>query len=879
MDQNSSSGKMFDLNSEGGVGVVLASIRAGDISPAKKNELRDLVFSYTNSKGDINIKDQLQVKLAEYGVQPIQLASVSKTQNTIFPFGSARPAPVFSAPVTTKKAPTVATEPKPVEDTSVPSKPEETAPQNPTKEPAPTETESNKAPAGEATVSNDKSINNAKIDQETSISTSPDPAPIDIKNELVKTEEPAPTSSPTPTSTPGSSPTVPDTNKSPQAPVSTPSTPVTRSEPPTDALTSMPVNQDRLSRIKEIKQAVNSKVGNPVNLIDIDNTVGREYMAALLDAMKKLNQGNALDMNTAMTRLEAAYKAVEVAVNKSKNTPSTPSVTPSQSTAPSATVSTPDPVPQTAPNNVVPNTPSSAPAPTPTPAPSVSETRAEKDVSPSQQVPAASVPNTSIWAQSSQTPPRPETTPKADQAQATPSPQSNIPPADRSSVPVNNTPPTDRPSTPLNNASSTTTGNASSQSQGQGSQTQISNTPSTPAPTPVSKADQAPTPTPSPADPLPQSGYANYAPDPNRAPSAGNVPPTPTPTTPPEATKSAVRPDTYTPPVVSNAQPTVASDLTPAPTPTAGSASVPSPRPSQPTPPAPASPVPPPSPEPAPAQRPVAPASQPPVGGFANLAAIPNLADSTPTSPVTTQSTQAVPNQNQANSVNIPIQPHVDAPKAEKSSLVEKASSFASHLVENLGLKHDDKKQSPSSNTLPIDQMPQVSQHSQTPQASLRPEPLRPLSGGVSASQSAPAKTTLEPISAAKAPLTPADLPETKELPENISDMSLYSPEIDYGLDQLLQEWILFNKSGLFGTGPKGREHPLFKQLAKLEMPIILTGRFEGATPEIKQSITDYMNGWRYEQGIIYEQSETFEDYLHRVIRHILDLQRNKRKA
>ena len=36
------------------------------------------------------------------------------------------------------------------------------------------------------------------------------------------------------------------------------------------------------------------------------------------------------------------------------------------------------------------------------------------------------------------------------------------------------------------------------------------------------------------------------------------------------------------------------------------------------------------------------------------------------------------------------------------------------------------------------------------------------------------------------------------------------------------------------------------------------------------------MNGWRYEQGLIYEQGETFEHYLRRVIRHILDLQKNK---
>jgi hypothetical protein len=104
----------------------------------------------------------------------------------------------------------------------------------------------------------------------------------------------------------------------------------------------------------------------------------------------------------------------------------------------------------------------------------------------------------------------------------------------------------------------------------------------------------------------------------------------------------------------------------------------------------------------------------------------------------------------------------------------------------------------------------------------------------------------------------------------------LYTPEIDAGLDQLLSEWSLFKKSGLFGTGPKGREHPLFKKIAGLQIPLLLAGRFEGATQEIKQSITDYMNGWRYEQGIVYNQGETFERYLRRVIKHILDLQKRK---
>lgn len=86
----------------------------------------------------------------------------------------------------------------------------------------------------------------------------------------------------------------------------------------------------------------------------------------------------------------------------------------------------------------------------------------------------------------------------------------------------------------------------------------------------------------------------------------------------------------------------------------------------------------------------------------------------------------------------------------------------------------------------------------------------------------------------------------------------------------------MFKKSGLFGTGPKGKDHPLFVKIAGLQIPLLLAGRFEGSTQEIKQSITDYMNGWRYEQGIIYEKGETFERYLRRVIKLILDLQKKR---
>ena len=132
----------------------------------------------------------------------------------------------------------------------------------------------------------------------------------------------------------------------------------------------------------------------------------------------------------------------------------------------------------------------------------------------------------------------------------------------------------------------------------------------------------------------------------------------------------------------------------------------------------------------------------------------------------------------------------------------------------------------------------------------------------------------IKPLSESRTPIkSVADLPASDSLAEAGGD-SLRTKEVEDGLQQLLTDWVLFKKSGLFGTGPNGTQHPLYIKIKDLQIPLLLAGRFEGATQEIKQSITDYMNGWRYEQGIIYEQGETFDHYLRRVIRHILDLQK-----
>jgi hypothetical protein len=132
---------------------------------------------------------------------------------------------------------------------------------------------------------------------------------------------------------------------------------------------------------------------------------------------------------------------------------------------------------------------------------------------------------------------------------------------------------------------------------------------------------------------------------------------------------------------------------------------------------------------------------------------------------------------------------------------------------------------------------------------------------------------------AARSSLLAQNVAEAEKNKTPGSEDPLYTDAIDSGLEQLLSEWKLFRSSGLFGTGPSGYMHPLYKALAPLPMAAVIAGRFEGVTPEVRQSITDYMNGWRYEQNVVHEMNETFEHYLRRVIQEVLSRQNQPPKA
>lgn len=520
MDPKSSFSNTFDLNTQKGVMALLAAVRQSSLTNEEKNELRDLVFLYTNGGGDVSVKIALEQKLRTHQIQPVTPVvpikeSKPEPVKPPLPFGSSRPAPVFVAPVISKVVPREA---------------------------------------------------------------KPEVKPKDIPLAVAKNNEPAKVAT-APIEPKSIASVVPKSN---QVPVPEPA-PVSDVGQKTNA---------HLDRIREIKSAVNAKVGNPVNLVDIDNQVGREYMTALLEAMKRLSGGQPGGLEAAMSRLEAAYAAVLTAVNsheqKQKNKAVVPEAVDNQAPVLSA----------------VPDKPVLEVPKPPVPKPEPIKTEMEHQLEPK-----------------TPTIPRP---------------------------PV---------STPVVDSS------------------------------PVKKFVSEPTPT----------------------------------------TTSA------------------------------------------------------------------------------------NLSNS----PWSTPADYATP-----------------AVSLKSESLVEPVAD-----------RHQADSVAAPSNIA-------------TPSAS-------------------PYKITS--VLEEKKNLTPQDLPAMSKSASRapVGD-PLFTPEIEAGLSQLLSDWSLFKKSGLFGTGPKGKDHPLYKQIANLQIPLLLTGRFEGSTQEIKQSITDYMNGWRYEQGIIYEKGETFELYLRRVIKQILDLQKKR---
>ena len=71
---------VFSLDSQSGVMQLLASIRASDLPSAQKNELRDLVFLYTNGGHDESVRISLEKKLSAHQIVPAEPKAKNKIE-------------------------------------------------------------------------------------------------------------------------------------------------------------------------------------------------------------------------------------------------------------------------------------------------------------------------------------------------------------------------------------------------------------------------------------------------------------------------------------------------------------------------------------------------------------------------------------------------------------------------------------------------------------------------------------------------------------------------------------------------------------------------------------------------------------------------------
>ena len=204
---------VFSLDSQAGVVQLLSSIRASDISSKDKNELRDLIFLYTNGGHDESVRLSLEQKLANHHIKPVAQAKKQEPDKKVPEqptIGTFRQPPSFSVSSADIER----------ESQSQSNQSESSAP-HPESRPEPV----------------------AKVVQNT-------PANIPVK-------------------------TVSEMESTPKDDVPTSSGGIATPEA-------------NLERIREIKSLVNQKIGNPVHLVEANPEVGREYMSALLEAMKQV---------------------------------------------------------------------------------------------------------------------------------------------------------------------------------------------------------------------------------------------------------------------------------------------------------------------------------------------------------------------------------------------------------------------------------------------------------------------------------------------------------------------------------------------------------------------------------------------------------------
>ncbi len=131
------------------------------------------------------------------------------------------------------------------------------------------------------------------------------PTPIQT-SEPVSQLEPTPVI-PEPVLPPPSELVIPTVTETP-LPVVLPPTERTQDVPPQHA--GLKSVEEHRTRILEIKRQVNSQIENPIALVDHGNPLGREYMSALLSALKATNPGATYNLEGAMETLEDVFGRV-----------------------------------------------------------------------------------------------------------------------------------------------------------------------------------------------------------------------------------------------------------------------------------------------------------------------------------------------------------------------------------------------------------------------------------------------------------------------------------------------------------------------------------------------------------------------------------------
>lgn len=265
----------FDFNSWEGLARLLSHARAADMDDDTYQTLRDTVLLYARSGGDNALRQQLEKKaqLLE-SVVPRPPAASHRAGDAPPPADAPEPAPEKSEhPALRPLAPA---------------------------RPLPSFARSAAFPSGPRTA--------AKKPVQT-------PLPASAATPPVAAAVPAPPAAHTPPRTedkkahrPASAPHTSDTDAAPAS----------RSAASSDTLlpkieelhpsASAPVSDSEYrARIAHIKQSVAQHVGNPVAIVDTDNTVGRAYMTALVGALKALGGGTAAERAQALSVLEKEY--------------------------------------------------------------------------------------------------------------------------------------------------------------------------------------------------------------------------------------------------------------------------------------------------------------------------------------------------------------------------------------------------------------------------------------------------------------------------------------------------------------------------------------------------------------------------------------------